>query len=66
MTVHGNEFAVVNPRKRPFIVIAGHLSCLAMTDLYRYLSQEHELTLIGLLMGISAAKRYEGWLVTNI
>ena len=37
---------------------AGHLSCLAATDLYRYLSQEHDATIIGVLLGMAAAKRY--------
>ena len=36
---------------------AGHLSCLAATDLYRYLSQEHDATIIGVLLGMAAAKR---------
>ena len=39
--------------------LTGQLSCLAMTDLYRYLSQEHEATLVGVLLGMSASKRYE-------
>lgn len=37
----------------------GHLGCLAMTDLYRYLSQEHDATVVGLLLGMSAARRCE-------
>jgi len=37
--------------------LAGHLACLAMTDLYRFLSQEHDPTLVGVLLGMSAAKR---------
>ena len=32
-------------------------SCLAATDLYRYLSQEHDATIIGLLLGMAASKR---------
>lgn len=38
-------------------MLAGHLSCLSATDLYRYLSQEHEATTIGVLLGMAAAKR---------
>ncbi|GAB4821235.1 hypothetical protein N2152v2_008281 [Parachlorella kessleri] len=37
--------------------LTGHLSCLAATDLYRYLSQEHDATIIGVLLGMAAAKR---------
>ncbi|KAK9834947.1 hypothetical protein WJX84_010452 [Apatococcus fuscideae] len=37
--------------------LTGHLSCLSATDLYRYLSQEHEATTIGVLLGMAAAKR---------
>ncbi|PSC69420.1 anaphase-promoting complex subunit 1 isoform X2 isoform B [Micractinium conductrix] len=37
--------------------LTGHLSCLAATDLYRYLSQEHDATIIGLLLGMAASKR---------
>ena len=36
---------------------AGQLSCLAVTDLYRHLSQEHDPTVIGILLGMSSAKR---------
>lgn len=36
---------------------AGHLNCLAATDLYRYLSQEHDATIIGVLLGMAASKR---------
>ena len=39
------------------MLLAGHLSCLSATDLYRYLSQEHEATTIGVLLGMAAAKR---------
>ena len=39
------------------LFLAGHLSCLSATDLYRYLSQEHEATTIGVLLGMAAAKR---------
>lgn len=35
---------------------AGHLNCLSATDLYRYLSQEHEATTLGLLLGMGAAR----------
>ena len=34
----------------------GHLSSLQDYDLYNYLREKHELTVIGLLLGISAAK----------
>ena len=37
--------------------LTGQLSCLSMTDLYRYLSQEHDATLVGVLLGISASHR---------
>ena len=36
---------------------AGQLACLSATDIYRYLSQEHEATTIGLLLGLAAAHR---------
>lgn len=35
-------------------------SCLAATDLYRYLAQEHDATIIGVLLGMAASKRC-GW-----
>lgn len=38
-------------------MLAGHLNCLAATDLYRYLSQEHDATTAGVLLGMAAAKR---------
>lgn len=34
-----------------------HLAVLAATDVYRYLSQEHEATTVGVLLGMSAAHR---------
>jgi anaphase-promoting complex subunit 1 len=34
----------------------GHLSSLTATDLYRYLSQEHEATTVGTLLGVAASK----------
>ncbi|KAI3425098.1 hypothetical protein D9Q98_008476 [Chlorella vulgaris] len=37
--------------------LTGHLSCLAATDLYRYLAQEHDATIIGVLLGMAASKR---------
>jgi len=33
------------------------LSCLSATDLYRYLSQEHDATTVGVLLGMAASKR---------
>ena len=33
-------------------------SCLAATDLYRYLAQEHDATIIGVLLGMAASKRW--------
>ncbi len=39
------------------VTIAGHLSCLSATDLYRYLSQEHDATTVGVLLGMAASKR---------
>lgn len=38
-------------------VAAGQLACLSATDVYRYLSQEHEATTIGVLLGMAAAHR---------
>ncbi len=35
---------------------SGHLRCLSATDLFRYLSQEHEATTVGLLIGMGAAR----------
>ena len=35
--------------------LQGHLGCLSITDMYRYLSQEDEMTTIGVLLGVSAA-----------
>ena len=37
--------------------LAGQLACLSATDLYRYLSQEHEATTVGVLVGMAAARR---------
>ncbi|KAK9796665.1 hypothetical protein WJX73_002436 [Symbiochloris irregularis] len=37
--------------------LSGQLACLSATDIYRYLSQEHEATTIGLLLGLAAAHR---------
>ena len=37
--------------------LTGQLSCLAATDLYRYLAQEHDATIIAVLLGMGAAKR---------
>ena len=34
-----------------------HLDVLAATDVYRYLSEEHEATTVGVLLGMSAAHR---------
>ena len=39
----------------PLFVVA--CSCLAATDLYRYLAQEHDATIIGVLLGMAASKR---------
>lgn len=33
-------------------------SCLTATDLYRYLAQEHDATIIALLLGMAASKRW--------
>ena len=41
---------------KPGVADAGHLRCLSATDLYRYLSQEHEATTVGLLVGMGAAR----------
>ena len=35
--------------------LQGHLGCLSVTDIYRYLSQEDDMTTIGVLLGVSAA-----------
>ncbi len=37
--------------------LTGQLSCLTVTDLYRYLSHEHDATLVGILLGMSSSKR---------
>ncbi|KAI8101758.1 hypothetical protein M9434_006824 [Picochlorum sp. BPE23] len=37
--------------------LTGQLSCLTMTDLYSYLSHEHDPTLVGVLLGTSSSKR---------
>ena len=37
--------------------LTGQLSCLTMTDLYSYLSHEHDPTLVGILLGTSSSKR---------
>ena len=36
--------------------LADQLSCLTATDVYRYMSQEHDATTMGLLLGMAAAK----------
>ena len=38
------------------VVRADQLSCLTATDVYRYMSQEHDATTMGLLLGMAAAK----------
>ncbi|CAL9156743.1 unnamed protein product [Musa hybrid cultivar] len=35
----------------------GHLCSLAMTDVYRYLTQEHDITTVGVLLGVAASYR---------
>lgn len=35
----------------------GHLNNLALNNIYEYLSKCHEMSSIGLLLGISASKR---------
>ncbi|XP_077233026.1 E3 ubiquitin ligase isoform X2 [Tasmannia lanceolata] len=35
----------------------GHLRVLTVTDVYQYLSQEHEVTTVGILLGIAASHR---------
>ncbi|KAL6755304.1 hypothetical protein V8C86DRAFT_3027443 [Haematococcus lacustris] len=37
--------------------LTGHLSKLAWTDLYRYLSDQHDATTLGVLLGMAASKR---------
>ena len=37
--------------------VAGQLDCLSATDLYMCLSQEHEATMVGVLLGVAVAKR---------
>lgn len=48
-----------NPKQdnNHFQLYAGHLGSLSGTDMFRYLSLEHEPTLMGFLLGIAAAKR---------
>ncbi|WOL06876.1 anaphase-promoting complex subunit 1 isoform X1 [Canna indica] len=35
----------------------GHLCSLAITDIYRYLTQEHDITTVGILLGMAASYR---------
>ncbi|XP_042399420.1 anaphase-promoting complex subunit 1 [Zingiber officinale] len=35
----------------------GHLSALSMADVYRYLTQEHDITTVGMLLGMAASYR---------
>jgi anaphase-promoting complex subunit 1 len=35
--------------------LQGHLRILAATDVYRYLAQEHDVTTVGVLLGMAAA-----------
>ena len=44
-------------RRPPARPPAACCSCLAATDLYRYLAQEHDATIIGVLLGMAASKR---------
>ncbi|ERN05300.1 anaphase-promoting complex subunit 1 isoform X1 [Amborella trichopoda] len=37
--------------------LLGHLRVLTMTDVYKYLSQEHDMTTVGVLLGMAAAHR---------
>lgn len=37
--------------------LTGQLSCLTVTDLYRYLSHEHDATLVGVLLGMSSSRK---------
>jgi anaphase-promoting complex subunit 1 len=37
--------------------LLGHLEALAPPDVYRYLTQEHDATTVGVLIGMAAAKR---------
>ena len=37
--------------------LTGHLRALTNTDLYRYLVQEHDATRVGVLIGMTAARR---------
>lgn len=53
----GMTCMVLLPIPRP----APSHSCLAATDLYRYLAQEHDATIIGVLLGMAASKRWVSW-----
>jgi hypothetical protein len=44
------------PISTPAVLHADQLSCLTATDVYRYMSQEHDATTMGLLLGMAAAK----------
>ena len=48
---------LASPVSQKYSLTAGHLSCLSATDLYRYLSQEHDATTVGVLLGMAASKR---------
>lgn len=37
--------------------LLGHLEVLAPPDVYRYLTQEHDATTVGVLLGMAAARR---------
>ena len=37
--------------------LQGHLLALANTDLYRYMSQGHDVTMMAVLLGMAAARR---------
>ena len=56
MVMHWTNVGSVWRHSRTDTATAGHLRCLSATDLYRYLSQEHEATTVGLLVGMGAAR----------
>jgi anaphase-promoting complex subunit 1 len=37
--------------------LLGHLEVLAPPDVYRYLTQEHDATTVGVLLGMAAARQ---------
>jgi anaphase-promoting complex subunit 1 len=54
--VEGRARRCLTRTRRPFLP-QGHLSSLAVTDLYDYLTQGHDPTTVGVFLGMAASKR---------